>query len=493
MVHCAIQKFDPPMMIALLIWITLITATLAALMAWLNARQLVSLVMPDRLRIDLGSGRVVAVGQDFARRFGYDSARSCQRQFLSQAHFKNTSLYQMVAENRPLETVCVQDAEGRPINERLWIGLHREGHVLELSARDRLDARERAWFGEPIEVAEAMDHEVPSRRPIRRPRPDAHELSSHLMLLQKMTEHEASMHCFIERRTGSLWAPLSLLTWLGMPLNPQWIPLHRWQAFIIDCNGGGSGLIERLAGGGSEDLTFSSLQAERRQAFVRGLPMKGAWSNYLLARIELNSMLKMEAAAEPKRNNQFSAGPDVSARGARGVHSTLESFERAPKSAGLSGGPNDVRRALGRQIAQWMQALRVLIVEDDPLIADLLAGVPEALGATVARAETLGQAERLWRELTPDVLIVDGWLGDQSSADWVALCLTERPYVPIVLTTADLSMRPEGVGWVLEKPFEPSDASSLLRAVLNEVLAGKLLGEYAASDRLDRASPAVHE
>ncbi|MGA1104685.1 MAG: hypothetical protein ACO3T7_13760, partial [Pseudomonadales bacterium] len=113
--------------------------------------------------------------------------------------------------------------------------------------------------------------------------------------------------------------------------------------------------------------------------------------------------------------------------------------------------------------------------------------------ATVARAETLGQAERLWRELTPDVLIVDGWLGDQSSADWLALCSTERPEVPIVLTTADLSMRPEGVGWVLEKPFEPGDASSLLRAVLNEVLAGKLLGEYAASDRLDRASRAVHE
>ncbi|MGA1104347.1 MAG: hypothetical protein ACO3T7_12025, partial [Pseudomonadales bacterium] len=224
-------------MTALLIWITLITATLAALMAWLNARQLVSLVMPDRLRIDLGSGRVVAVGQDFARRLGYDSARSCQRQFLSQAHFKNMSLYQLVAENRPLETVCVQDAEGRPMNERLWFGLHREGQVIELSARERLDARERGLLNDSVEIAEALDHKVAPRYSVKQRRPNGQELSAHMMLLQKMTGHEASMHCFIDQRTGSLWVPLSFFTLLGIPLNPQWFPIHRWQPFILDWEG----------------------------------------------------------------------------------------------------------------------------------------------------------------------------------------------------------------------------------------------------------------
>ncbi|MGA0236263.1 MAG: response regulator, partial [Alphaproteobacteria bacterium] len=150
-------------------------------------------------------------------------------------------------------------------------------------------------------------------------------------------------------------------------------------------------------------------------------------------------------------------------------------------------------RALGHQITELMQALRVLIVEDDPLIADLLAGLPEALGATVARAETLGQAEMLWHEFMPDVLIVDGWLGDQSSADWLMSCLLERPNVRAVLTTADLSMRPVGVSWVLEKPFEPSDATRLLRGALNEVLAGKILGEDRVLYQGERSSPAVHE
>ena len=480
-------------MITLFIWITLLLATLTALMAWLNARQLVSLVMPDRLRIDLGSGRVVAVGQDFARRFGYDSARSCQRQFLSQAHFKNMSLYQLVAENRPLETVCVQDAEGRPMNERLWFGLHREGQVIELSARERLDARERGLLNDSVEIAEALDHKVAPRYPVKQRRPNGQELSAHMMLLQKMTGHEAPMHCFIDQRTGSLWVPLSFLTLLGIPLNPQWIPLHRWQAFIVDWEGSGSGLINRLAGGGLGTLTFSTLQAERHQALVRVSPMKGAWSNYLLAHVELTSAHEKEASAGSEGNNWLTGGQDAQARATKAVQSSLESFGRASGSAGAMGDPSEVRRALGHQITEWMQALRVLIVEDDPLIADLLAGLPEALGATVARAETLGQAEMLWHEFMPDVLIVDGWLGDQSSADWLMSCLSERPNVRAVLTTADLSMRPVGVSWVLEKPFEPSDATRLLRGALNEVLAGKILGEDRVLYQGERSSPAVHE
>jgi len=120
----------------------LLAALIAAVIAWRRAVMMVSLAMPDRLRIDLHRGRVVAVGAAFAERMGYSSASACKRQFLSNAHFKNVSLNQLVANQVPLDAVTIQDLDGRPIASRLWFGVHRQGQVLELSARDRFDFRQ---------------------------------------------------------------------------------------------------------------------------------------------------------------------------------------------------------------------------------------------------------------------------------------------------------------------------------------------------------------
>ena len=96
----------------------LLVALIAALIAWRRATTMVSLAMPDRLRIDLHRGRVVAVGAAFAERMGYPSASACKRQFLSNAHFKNVSLNQFVANRVPLDAVTIQDLDGRPIASR---------------------------------------------------------------------------------------------------------------------------------------------------------------------------------------------------------------------------------------------------------------------------------------------------------------------------------------------------------------------------------------
>ncbi len=124
----------------------LLVALIAAVIAWRRAIMMVSLAMPDRLRIDLHRGRVVAVGAAFAERMGYSSASACKRQFLSNAHFKNVSLNQLVANRVPLDAVTIQDLDGRPIASRLWFGVHRQGQVLELSARERFDFRQPSFL-----------------------------------------------------------------------------------------------------------------------------------------------------------------------------------------------------------------------------------------------------------------------------------------------------------------------------------------------------------
>ena len=138
----------------------LLVALIAALFSWRRATTMVSLAMPDRLRIDLHRGRVVAVGTAFSERMGYPSASACKRQFLSNAHFKNVSLNQLVANQVPLESVTIQDLDGRPIASRLWFGIHRQGQVLELSARERFDFRQSSLSSSSSSSSDQGESEV---------------------------------------------------------------------------------------------------------------------------------------------------------------------------------------------------------------------------------------------------------------------------------------------------------------------------------------------
>jgi DNA-binding response OmpR family regulator len=109
-------------------------------------------------------------------------------------------------------------------------------------------------------------------------------------------------------------------------------------------------------------------------------------------------------------------------------------------------------------------ALRVLVVEDDAVIAMHLGGLVEEMGYAVCASEaTEAGAVAAAARCSPDLMIVDAGLLEGSGVDAVAtICRTE--VVPHVFISGDVArvtrLRPDAV--VVQKPFHKAD---LVRAV----------------------------
>jgi two-component system, response regulator PdtaR len=115
-----------------------------------------------------------------------------------------------------------------------------------------------------------------------------------------------------------------------------------------------------------------------------------------------------------------------------------------------------------------MQALRVLVVEDDPMIGILLAEMLEGMGHDVCAIETTeAAAVSAASEYRPGLMIVDARMGEGSGVSAVDKILRTR-FVPHLFITGNISkisaLRPDAV--VLEKPFrEPELARAIQRAI----------------------------
>ena len=115
----------------------------------------------------------------------------------------------------------------------------------------------------------------------------------------------------------------------------------------------------------------------------------------------------------------------------------------------------------------------VLIVEDEELIAELLADVVADAGFTPLVAFHGRRALELARERPPDLMIVDLMLPYLSGADLIGAVRADaasnghRPPVAILITGAGPSQaRAAGAEVVLFKPFEIEDVDALLRRFL---------------------------
>lgn len=111
-----------------------------------------------------------------------------------------------------------------------------------------------------------------------------------------------------------------------------------------------------------------------------------------------------------------------------------------------------------------MTKLRVLIIEDEPIIAMLLAEVLTEQGYDVADiASTESDAIQEAARHRPDVMIVDARLRQGSGLSAVSVILAEG-FVPHVFMSGDRLTKtvldPEAI--VLQKPFHEAD---LLRAI----------------------------
>ncbi|THD52531.1 response regulator [Phenylobacterium sp.] len=106
-----------------------------------------------------------------------------------------------------------------------------------------------------------------------------------------------------------------------------------------------------------------------------------------------------------------------------------------------------------------MAQLRILIVEDEPIIADLLGDLLGALGHQVCgTAATEAEAVAVALRCEPDLMVVDSSLGEGSGVAAVDEILRHRR-IRHIFATANPSgvrdQRPDAI--VLQKPYFEAD------------------------------------
>src|SRR5438270_11176864 len=125
-------------------------------------------------------------------------------------------------------------------------------------------------------------------------------------------------------------------------------------------------------------------------------------------------------------------------------------------------------RALGVRTYQLMKALRVLVIEDDALIAMLLANLLEGMGHDVcATATTEAEAVIAAARHRPDLMIVDVGLGRGSGVSAVEEILRAGPVAHLFIS-GDAgrvhTRKPDAA--VVRKPFRKVELARAVDAAL---------------------------
>jgi two-component system, response regulator PdtaR len=123
-----------------------------------------------------------------------------------------------------------------------------------------------------------------------------------------------------------------------------------------------------------------------------------------------------------------------------------------------------------------MKVPRVLVVEDEPLIALLLAELLTSLGWDVCAIESCeAGAVKAATQLNPDLMIVDGQLGEECGVAAMTTIL-EQGFVPHFFVSGDdrriKEMMPGSI--VIQKPFFELDLARAIKGALAQT-AGTLI------------------
>ena len=119
-----------------------------------------------------------------------------------------------------------------------------------------------------------------------------------------------------------------------------------------------------------------------------------------------------------------------------------------------------------------MDSRAVLVVDDDPELADLLSTVLSMAGHSVSTAASLAEARTALRVTVPDLALIDLGLPDGSGHDLVAHLSSHHPEVGIIVVTADgredehVRGLKSGADDVVGKPFRVSTLLARVEAVL---------------------------
>lgn len=116
-----------------------------------------------------------------------------------------------------------------------------------------------------------------------------------------------------------------------------------------------------------------------------------------------------------------------------------------------------------------MATLRILIIEDEPIIAMLFEELLTELGHNVVGiADTEAVAVAAALKHKPDLMFVDAHLGKWSGVAAVEVILRTR-FIPHIFTSGDVSsvraQRPDAI--VISKPFRETDLINAIEMAMN--------------------------
>jgi DNA-binding NtrC family response regulator len=117
---------------------------------------------------------------------------------------------------------------------------------------------------------------------------------------------------------------------------------------------------------------------------------------------------------------------------------------------------------------------RILVVDDDPGLSEVIGMLLEREGYAVQSAGTLKQGISLLEAGEPDLVVTDLKLPDGTGLDVIAAIRARRPVLPIIMITSYSSMesaiaalRGGAVDYII-KPFNNDDLLKAIARALNE-------------------------
>ena len=116
-------------------------------------------------------------------------------------------------------------------------------------------------------------------------------------------------------------------------------------------------------------------------------------------------------------------------------------------------------------------AEKILIVDDDPDVREIVTGFLSELGYEVKEAHHAGHALALLRDFNPDVIVVDFAMPGMNGAETALAIREHHPGIPILFVSgfADTQVLEEAVGNapLLHKPFLPAELAAAVRSMLD--------------------------
>jgi two-component system, OmpR family, response regulator len=146
----------------------------------------------------------------------------------------------------------------------------------------------------------------------------------------------------------------------------------------------------------------------------------------------------------------------------------------------------ETRMATGRQSETRVAEARLLVVEDDPNIVELLSASLRYTGFEVATAVDGRQALRVARELRPDLMILDVMMPGIDGFEVVRRMSSEGVRCPVLFLTARDAMEDKLTGLTIggddyvTKPFSLEEVIARIRAVLRRSSTGTGASAQAA-------------